>query len=354
MPSSFRSPMQNKPAGYQPRGVIGTFPNYSTPFSHRNNYSDSIHNSGILGHVPNHTRDSLGPFLGYRNVGSDSNIEDDSHLFQIPPQPKLSQPSRFQSPSNSSWNPRFPTRSPQTSQLDNSPFSLPTKESHSIADPYQQQHRSLPDFKLTQDPIDCYQGLPDLHISQSSINSTTSSELDGFPFISPKSTLPAPTQNIVDLSTPRKVLGEDQHLFNKYNLSTLLSDINVDSPNSIYSSGYSSIHESPNDPLISTSDPNSTPSYKPYRQEWIQVRSRELADKEVELNVREAYIKKKEDEYFMNPSSDKMLQELFDKELAKELQRGEITVQGYPAYTSEQDQLDPILSQIITNLHIDS
>lgn len=49
-----------------------------------------------------------------------------------------------------------------------------------------------------------------------------------------------------------------------------------------------------------------------------------------------------------------MLQELFDKELAKELQRGEITVQGYPAYTSEQDQLDPILSQIITNLHIDS
>ena len=40
----------------------------------------------------------------------------------------------------------------------------------------------------------------------------------------------------------------------------------------------------------------------------MQVRCRELADKEVELNAREAYIKKKENEYFMSPcSSDKVI-----------------------------------------------
>ena len=102
------------------------------------------------------------------------------------------------------------------------------------------------------------------------------------------------------MSATDKLMGEEQNLFSKYNLSALLSDINVNSPSSMYSSGYSSIHESPSEHMGSNSD-------KPYRQEWIQVRCRELADKEVELNAREAYIKKKEHEYFMAPcSSDKV------------------------------------------------
>ena len=97
------------------------------------------------------------------------------------------------------------------------------------------------------------------------------------------------------------MLVDEQQLFNKYNLSALLSDIN--SPSSIYSSGYSSIHDSPSERLGSNSDSSTSSGYKPYRQEWIQVRCRELADKEVELNVREAYIKKKEHEYFLPPCS---------------------------------------------------
>ncbi|KAI6650482.1 hypothetical protein LOD99_7534 [Oopsacas minuta] len=354
---SINSSIRSKSPRYQHRGVIGTFPNYPTTVSYHNNYNNTVPNIGMLGHGPNHKREPLSPYLEYRN----SNSEEDSHLFQMSPQPRpescrLPQPSGYQNTTNTSWNPRFSNR-PQNSKLDllNPPFSLPAKESHNLTDPYiQQQHRSLPDYKLSQSPrTDCFQRMPDLHVSQSSINSTTSSDLDSFPFLSTLSNLPPTTQNL-NLSAPRKIIGENQHLLNNYNLSTLLSDISVDSHSSIYSSGYSSIQDSSNDHIATDTVSNSTPNYKPYRQEWIQARSRELADKEVELNVREAYIKKKENEYYMSPhaSSDKILQEQFDKELAEELQRGEIPMQGYSAYNSDQDQLDPILSQIITNLHI--
>ena len=103
-----------------------------------------------------------------------------------------------------------------------------------------------------------------------------------------------------------QTLPEDPQLFKKFNsLSTvpsLFSDLNVGSPSSIYSSGYSSIPESPGDPL--SSNPDSCPAYKPYHhQDWLQVRCKELAEKEEELNMREAYIKQKESDYFIDPNS---------------------------------------------------